>query len=195
MPNTIAENLQRLQTAQTAISSAIAAKSVVVPSGSGFEDFPDLISQIVTAPAFYEGTLLGVNVYPEIHAPTTMLFLSSDTSQDTRNFKIIACFSLEESVQISQPLVTVTWQLSDSDEVIPANISLGTCTGIFLSVNEPSEQHVYRQITQNNFETAYNRSTRSLTFTFRPSTSESEYVYLPMNSTNYIVLDGSVTLR
>lgn len=49
MPNTIGQNLQRLQTARTNITNAITNKGVTVPSGSGFEDFPNLISQIPTA--------------------------------------------------------------------------------------------------------------------------------------------------
>ena len=49
MPNTIAQNLQRLQTARTNIANAITNKGGTVPSGSGFEDFSNLILQIPTA--------------------------------------------------------------------------------------------------------------------------------------------------
>ena len=49
MPNTVAQNLQRLQTARTNIANAITNKGGTVPSGSGFEDFSNLISQIPTA--------------------------------------------------------------------------------------------------------------------------------------------------
>lgn len=49
MPNTIAHNLQRLQTARTNIANAITNKGGTVPSGSGFEDFSNLILQIPTA--------------------------------------------------------------------------------------------------------------------------------------------------
>jgi hypothetical protein len=71
MPHTIAENLLRLQTANTNIASAISAKGVTVPSGSGLEDYPTLIGDIsggggVTPPdptkpvkfIDYDGTLL-----------------------------------------------------------------------------------------------------------------------------------------
>jgi hypothetical protein len=40
MPNTIAQNLQRLQTAKTDIANAITTMGGTVTSGDGFEDFP-----------------------------------------------------------------------------------------------------------------------------------------------------------
>jgi hypothetical protein len=46
MPNTIAENLQRLVNARTAISDAITAKGGTVNAGDGFEDFPADIATI-----------------------------------------------------------------------------------------------------------------------------------------------------
>lgn len=48
MPNTIAQNLQRLVTAKNAISSAITAKGGTVNSGDGLEEFP---ADIATIPA------------------------------------------------------------------------------------------------------------------------------------------------
>ena len=42
----IATEIQRLQTDSAAIASAIAAKGVTVPSGSGFDDYASLISSI-----------------------------------------------------------------------------------------------------------------------------------------------------
>lgn len=48
MPNTIAQNLQRLVTAKDAISSAITAKGGTVNSGDGLEEFP---ADIATIPA------------------------------------------------------------------------------------------------------------------------------------------------
>ena len=46
MPNTIADNLQRLTAARTAIGNAIVAKGGTVNSGDGFEDFPNAINSI-----------------------------------------------------------------------------------------------------------------------------------------------------
>ena len=46
MPNTIAENLTRLQNARTAIATAITNKGGTVPTGAGFEDFPTAINTI-----------------------------------------------------------------------------------------------------------------------------------------------------
>ena len=46
MPNTIADNLQRLVDARTAIASAITAKGGSVTSGDGFEEFPVDIASI-----------------------------------------------------------------------------------------------------------------------------------------------------
>ena len=49
MPNTIAENLQRLAAARTAISNAIITKGGTVNAGDGLEEFPDDINTIPTA--------------------------------------------------------------------------------------------------------------------------------------------------
>lgn len=46
MPNTIADNLLRLQTARTAIATAITAKGGTVTQGDGFEEFPADIATI-----------------------------------------------------------------------------------------------------------------------------------------------------
>lgn len=46
MPNTIEDNLTRLQNARTAISTAITNKGGTVPTGAGFEDFPTAINTI-----------------------------------------------------------------------------------------------------------------------------------------------------
>jgi hypothetical protein len=46
MPNTIAQNLQRLVNAKSAISEAITAKGGTVSTGDGFEDFPAGIASI-----------------------------------------------------------------------------------------------------------------------------------------------------
>ena len=46
MPNTIADNLQRLTAARTAIGNAIVTKGGTVSSGDGFEDFPNDINTI-----------------------------------------------------------------------------------------------------------------------------------------------------
>lgn len=48
MPNTIADNLQRLVNARTAIAGAITAKGGTVTTGDGFEDFP---AEILGIPA------------------------------------------------------------------------------------------------------------------------------------------------
>ena len=46
MPNTIADNLLRLQTARTAIATAITTKGGTVTQGDGFEEFPADIATI-----------------------------------------------------------------------------------------------------------------------------------------------------
>ena len=50
MPNTIADNLQRLKAVRTAIGNAIVAKGGTVNSGDGFEDFPNDINTIPSSP-------------------------------------------------------------------------------------------------------------------------------------------------
>jgi len=50
MPNTIADNLARLQTARTDIANAITTKGGTVAAGDGFEDFPADIATIQSIP-------------------------------------------------------------------------------------------------------------------------------------------------
>lgn len=54
MPNTIADNLARLQTARTDIANAITAKGGTVTQGDGFEEFPADIVTITTLPTGIE---------------------------------------------------------------------------------------------------------------------------------------------
>ena len=59
MSNTIAQNLQRLQTTRTNITNAITNKGVTVPSGSGFEDFAGLIDSISASENLITGSIVG----------------------------------------------------------------------------------------------------------------------------------------
>jgi len=64
MPNTIAQNLQRLVTAKDAISSAIIAQGGTVNSGDGLEEFPADIATIpVAPPAPISPTRSGATIY------------------------------------------------------------------------------------------------------------------------------------
>ena len=64
MPNTIAQNLQRLVTAKDAISSAITAKGGTVNSGDGLEEFPADIATIPSgSPTPLSPTRSGATIY------------------------------------------------------------------------------------------------------------------------------------
>lgn len=64
MPNTIAQNLQRLVDAKDAISSAITAKGGTVNSGDGLEEFPADIATIPSgSPAPIPPTRSGATIY------------------------------------------------------------------------------------------------------------------------------------
>ena len=60
MPNTIAQNLQRLVTAKDAISSAITAQGGTVNSGDGLEEFPADIATIPTGSYKVELSILSI---------------------------------------------------------------------------------------------------------------------------------------
>lgn len=71
MPNTIADNLARLQTARTDIANAITAKGGTVAAGDGFEDFPADIATITNQYAAQDegkvvsnGALVAQTAYP-----------------------------------------------------------------------------------------------------------------------------------
>lgn len=57
MPNTIADNLARLQTARTDIANAITTMGGTVSAGDGFEDFPAEILGIPAGSQIVEGVL------------------------------------------------------------------------------------------------------------------------------------------
>ena len=53
MPNTINDNLTRLQNARSSISTAISNKGGTVGNSDGFEEFPaDILSIPTTSPTF-----------------------------------------------------------------------------------------------------------------------------------------------
>ena len=66
MPNTIAENLQRLVDARADIASAITAKGGTVTQGDGFEDFPAGILGIPAGSQIVEGVFTPTNINAEI---------------------------------------------------------------------------------------------------------------------------------
>jgi len=63
MPNTIAENLQRLKDSRTAIGNAIIAKGGTVNEGDGFEEFPADIATIPSGTTLYKLITNDENVY------------------------------------------------------------------------------------------------------------------------------------
>lgn len=62
MPNTIADNLARLQTARTDIANAITTIGGTVTSGDGFEDFPAEILGIPVGSQIVEGVFTPSNI-------------------------------------------------------------------------------------------------------------------------------------
>ena len=60
MPNTIAQNLTRLQNARTAIAEAIVAKGGTVNSGDGYEEYP---ADILTIPSV-KNKVYGFHINP-----------------------------------------------------------------------------------------------------------------------------------
>ena len=64
MPNTIADNLQRLVDARTAIANAITRRGGIVTAGEGFEDFP---ADIATIPNM---AIYGIHIDPNESDPS-----------------------------------------------------------------------------------------------------------------------------
>ena len=75
MPNTIAQNLTRLQNARTAIAAAITAKGGTVASGDGYEEFVKDILTIPTTGSWAEfRNIVRLGYAPDIYPVGTILY-------------------------------------------------------------------------------------------------------------------------
>ena len=95
MPNTIADNLQRLIAARTAIGNAIVTKGGTVNSGDGLEEFPADIATIpshlgtksITADGTYNATDDNLDGYSsvtvEVTPPINTILEAVNTSLET----------------------------------------------------------------------------------------------------------------
>lgn len=88
MPNTIADNLLRLQTARTDIANAITTMGGTVTQGDGFEDFPTDIATITNqytaqdeGKVVSNGALVAQTAYPST--------ITSNGTYDTTNYNSI----------------------------------------------------------------------------------------------------------
>ena len=75
MPNTIAQNLTRLQNAKTAIAAAITAKGGTVASGDGYEEFVKDILTIPTTGSWAEfRDIVRLGYAPDLYPVGTILY-------------------------------------------------------------------------------------------------------------------------
>lgn len=89
MPNTIADNLQRLQAARTSIASAIADMGGTVTQGAGLEDFPAAIMGIPSGAEIYELTTssgASSNLYTTYHNGKLYIFGTPTFSATSESF-------------------------------------------------------------------------------------------------------------
>lgn len=96
MPNTIAQNLARLQAAKTAIGAAITAKGGTVASGDGLEEFPD---DIRTIPSGMKATKL--NFITSVGTGSEMYILNSEDY--TYVFGITKVLNGANRIELSYP--------------------------------------------------------------------------------------------
>lgn len=90
MPNTIAQNLTRLQNARTAIAEAIAAKGGTVNNGDGYEEFVKDILTIPTAGSWQlYRDIVRLGCAPDLFPVGTILYDTWDDNTTTA-FEVVA---------------------------------------------------------------------------------------------------------
>lgn len=118
MPNTIAQNLARLQAARTAIAGAITAKGGAITTGDGFEEFPADIASITNQyTAQDEGKVVSNGALVEQTAyPST---ITNNGAYDTteNNSVTVDIPSLPTGIEVAK-LTPENDNISDSDMYI-----------------------------------------------------------------------------
>lgn len=129
MPNTIAENLQRLVDARADIASAITAKGGTVAAGDGFEDFP---AEILGIPAGGEDIQFS-------HEIGYTCSSSSTTSNAVNVYSPSSC-TIVGATTSSVPSITIPIITTDSNVFIciPVCITLGSARTASISYSIPS---------------------------------------------------------
>jgi len=129
MPNTIAENLTRLQTARTDIANAITTMGGTVASEDGFEDFP--------------AGILGIPVGGEdIQFSHVIGYTcsSSSTTSDALNVYSPSSCTIFGATTSSIPSITIPIITTNSNVFIciPVHIGMGSSKTASISYNIPS---------------------------------------------------------
>lgn len=146
MPNTIADNLARLQTARTDIANAITTKGGAVTQGDGFEDFP---AEILGIPAGGPEEIIGIAT-----ASPWQLTATGSVTQFDRYLRVDLAFKADSGCTISSgtELCTITnlqlnglsfsqkWYGSSS-QTFSASISQGTTTSVLLTMDSSKTWH------------------------------------------------------
>jgi hypothetical protein len=108
MPNTIADNLARLQTARTDIANAITTKGGTVTSGDGFEDFPAEILGIPAGAQEIDGTFTR-----DSNLPSGWGLTVSTVQQQGKYVKIVGTIKNSSSSSRTLNASTVIGQVSN----------------------------------------------------------------------------------
>lgn len=102
MPDTLADNLQRLKSSRTAIGNAIVAKGGTVNAGDGFEDFPNdintiptgssstLIPKTITANGTYNPSDDNADGYSSVVANVPNTYVAGDEGKVVNNGALVA---------------------------------------------------------------------------------------------------------
>lgn len=121
MPNSIADNLQRLQDAKTAIGNAITAKGGTVSSGDGLEDFATaigtipssspsvLIEKTITANGTYNASDDSADGYSSVVANVPNTYVAGDEGKVVSSGALVAQTAMSSEITVNDTYDTTLY--------------------------------------------------------------------------------------
>jgi hypothetical protein len=121
MPNTLADNLQRLKDSRTSIGNAIIAKGGTVNAGDGFEDFPadistipsggssTLIPKTITTNGTYDPSDDNADGYSSVVANVPNTYVAGDEGKVVNNGTLVAQTAMPNEITVNDTYDTTLY--------------------------------------------------------------------------------------
>lgn len=199
MPNTIADNLQRLTAARTAIGNAITAKGGTVNSGDGFEDFPNdintipsggsstLIPKTITENGTYNPSDDSADGYSSVVANVPNTYVAGDEGKVVNNGALVAQTAMPTEITANDTYDTTLYNsivVNVPSTPIPPFVEIiryndnHQPTDIIIN-NKPDDSLTWMYLSSNIKSIEFKSTPTSLSQNFFTSATSLETVYVP----------------
>lgn len=144
MPNTIADNLTRLQTARTAIATAITTKGGTVAEGAGLEDFPTaigtipsgggstLITKSITSNGTYNASSDDADGYSSVTVTVPNTYTAGDEGKVVSSGALVAQTARPDTITVNGSYITTNYNS------VTVNVQAQTPTPLGTTSTTPS---------------------------------------------------------